>query len=398
MLARASTLARQGRGRGLAEHWQALKYCQALAGDGLDGRLVLTEEGQSPERWYRSMQARELGRALGLAVAERAVRDNYPEHLLSTVDAEVVLLAGFARSGQRPTLGMRPRPDFLIEAWRPGEPSIVFVVTVNGNHQVVAKERMNRSDRTTLQQLARGSERAEHFHLGKWNNTPCLLVSTELLARRGITAHALMAPGAGRLPVRPPEGRGSADVDPDRTGLLPDRNLPFANAVPLPSKEGSGARSHDGFFVPEADLAWFGRVLARSGAASQLAFAGAGVEIAPYLTEKQGFKHYRERTFAGASSVRDAEHQLGQHRYVGTDQVFRLGGRRVEAFSGMAKELYAPLARGEVEEYRRRAYELRDSWPRTTTVEGWGPASFGTDGTVMALRLLPGAAERPSSR
>lgn len=115
VFARATTLARQGRGRGLAEHWQGPKYCQAVA-TGSSGHMALTDEGQSPELSYRAMQARELGRALGLAVAERAVRNRFPGHMVSTLDAEAVLLAGFARSGPRPSLGARPRPDFFIEA------------------------------------------------------------------------------------------------------------------------------------------------------------------------------------------------------------------------------------------------------------------------------------------
>lgn len=382
--ARATTLARQGRGRGLAEHWQSLKYCQALTHNARNF-LVLTDEGQSPEQSYRAMQARELGRAFGLVVAERAIRNYFPDRLISTVDAETVLLAGFARSGSRPTLGARPRPDFFIEAWKPGEPSVVFAVTVNGNHQVATK-RTSRTARTAFRQLARGSERAEHFHLGQWNTTPCLLLSTELMAQEGITINALQAPGLGTLPLRPTDGRGSADAS------VSERNIPYVNAVQLPPTNGEKRRSHDAFFVPPKNLAWFGQVLARTGAASHLAFAGAGREIAQYLTLKQGRKHYEQRTFAGASSVHDASHKIGSTIFVGTDQVFRLGGKRVEAFSGIASELYELLVRGQVEEYRRQAYKLRDTWPRKTTAPEWGPASFSDDGTVLTLRVLPGAA------
>ncbi|MGN9761902.1 hypothetical protein [Streptomyces sp. SD31] len=102
---------------------------------GPSGHLALTDDGQSPELSYRAMQARELGRAFGLAVAERTVRNHFPDHMVSTLDAEAILLGGFARSGPRPSLGAKPRPDFFIEAWRPGRRSRVFVVTVNGNHQ-----------------------------------------------------------------------------------------------------------------------------------------------------------------------------------------------------------------------------------------------------------------------
>ncbi|MEU7488130.1 hypothetical protein [Streptomyces sp. NPDC042319] len=360
-----------------------MKYCQALAARR-SGHLELTEEGQSPERSYRAMQAGELGRAFGLLAAERAVRQRFPERLISTVDADTVLLAGFARAGSRPTLGARPRPDYLIEAWMPGEPSSVFAITVNGNQQV-ATERTSKPDRSAFRQLARGSERAEHFHLGKWNTTPCLLLSTELLAREGITINALHSPGAGQLPVRPPSGRGSANV----AGLA-ERNIPYASAVRLPpAEEGGKERHHDAFAVPTKNLAWFGQVLARTAAGAQLAFAGAGREVAQYLTDKQGRRYYQQHTFAGSSSVHDASHEFGSTRFVGTDHVFRLGGVRVEAFSGMSEELYDLLADGEVEQYRCRAYALRNDWPSDTTALCWGPVSFRQDGTVMALRVLP---------
>ncbi|MGW2826494.1 hypothetical protein ACWC24_36760 [Streptomyces sp. NPDC001443] len=388
IFARATTLARQGRGRGLAEHWQGLKYCQALA-TGPDNHLALTDEGQSPELSYRAMQARELGRAFGLAVAERTVRNRFPDHMISTLDSEAILLAGFARSGPRPSLGARPRPDFFIEAWRPGEPSRVFAITVNGNHQKATK-RTAKADRSAFKQLARGSERAEHFQLTEWNTTPCLLMSTELLAPEGITVNALQAPGEGLLPVRPATGRGSADA------VLSERNPPYADAVRVPAAAGRSERVQDGFLIPRKDLGWYSQLLARTGAASQLAFAGAGTEIAQYLTDKQGHKHYRQQTFAGSSSVRDARHKIGPTVHVGTDQVFRLNRVRVEAFSGIAEELYELLVKGEVETYRNRTYDLRDTYPTSTTAPSWGPVSYGNDGTVMALRILPNKDDKES--
>jgi hypothetical protein len=327
------------------------------------------------------MQARELGRAFGLAVAERTVRNRFPDHMISTLDAEAILLAGFAHSGPRPSLGARPRPDFFIEAWRPNEPSRVFVVTVNGNHQKATK-RTAKADRSAFKQLARGSERAEHFHLAEWNSTPCLLMSTELLALDGITVNALEAPGEGLLPARPATGRGSADA------VLSERNLAYAGAVKVPA-DGRRERIQDGFLIPRKELGWYGQLLARTGAAGQMAFAGAGTEIAQYLTDKQGHKHYKQQTFAGSSSVRDARHKIGQTVYVGTDQVFRLNRIRVEAFSGIAEELYDLLVKGQVEQYRNRTYELRDTYPTSTTAPLWGPVSFGGDGTVMAMRVMP---------
>ncbi|MDF3144210.1 MULTISPECIES: hypothetical protein [unclassified Streptomyces] len=122
--------------------------------------------------------------------------------------------------------------------------------------------------------------------------------------------------------------------------------------------DGHRERIQDGFLIPRKELGWYGQLLARPGAAGQLAFAGAGTEIAQYLTDKQGHKHYKRQTFAGSSSVRDARHKIGPTVYVGTDQVF-------------VRPVPVCLH------------------PISTTAPLWGPVSFGDDGTVMALRVLP---------
>ncbi|WP_329565533.1 hypothetical protein [Kitasatospora sp. NBC_01266] len=375
---RATTLARQGRGRGLAEHWQGLKYCRAFAGDR-HGNLCLTNEGKAPELSYRAMQARELGRAFGLAVAERVIRERFPDHLVSIIDAEIALLPGFARTKPAGTLGARPRPDFLLEAWRPGEGSRIFVVTVNGNHQAVTAK-TSASSRTTYKQLARSGERVERFHLGRWDETPALLTSTEFLAAAGVTVHVLQAGGGVVLPARPASGAGTADV------AIGRRALPYVNSVTVPTKR--GAAQHNAFCVPEKELAWFGRVVARAHAAGQLSLAGGGGTVGRYLIAEQGGKHFSETAFAGTASVHDAEATFADGRYVGTDQVFRINGRRVEAFSGMATDLYDLLVVGKVEEYRRQAYERRMDWPTPDDVSDWGATSFRSDGTVLAIRLV----------
>ncbi|MFE7676694.1 hypothetical protein ACFU5N_31350 [Streptomyces albidoflavus] len=377
--ARATTLARHGRGRGLAEHWQGLKYCRAFAADR-HGNLRLTNEGKAPELSYRAMQARELGRAFGLAAAERVLRERYPEHLISIIDAETALLPGFGRIKPAGTLGARPRPDFLLEAWRPGKGSRIFVVTVNGNHQAV-KPKTSASSRSTYRQLARGSERVERFHLGQ-DGTPTLMTSTEFLATAGVTVHVLHTEGDIELPVRPASGTGSADV------AIGRRTPPYVNSVAVPT--GREGERHNAFLIPEGEHSWFGRVIARAHAAGQLSLSGGGGAVGQYLTDEQGRKHFSEKAFAGTASVHDAKARFAKERYVGTDQVFRIDGTRVEAFSGMAEELYELLADGKVEEYRRRAYERREEWPEPGDVDNWGASSFRPDGTALAIRVVPG--------
>ncbi|MFJ1896721.1 hypothetical protein [Streptomyces sp. NPDC088115] len=326
------------------------------------------------------MQARELGRAFGLAVAERTLRERYPDHLISIVDTDTVLLPGFARTKPAATLGARARPDFLLEAWRPGEGSRVFLVTVNGNHQAV-KPKTSASSRTTYRQLDRGSERVERFHLGQGNETPAFITSTEFLSSAGVTVHVLHAEGDVRLPVRPSSGAYSADV------AIGRRALPYVNSV-AGSKQG-GEDRHNAFLIPEGEFSWFGRVIARAQAAGQLSLAGGGGRVGQYLIDDQGRKHFSETAFAGTASVHDAKAGFAGEPYVGTDQVFRINGTRVEAFSGMAADLYGLLADGKVEEYRRRAYERRKDWPKPEDIGDWGASSFRPDGTALAIRVVP---------
>ncbi|WP_411109185.1 hypothetical protein [Streptomyces sp. c-19] len=72
-LARATSLSWRGAGRGLAEHWGALKYTQALAGGG-DSFLGLTDEGHRIADHYKSLQSGELGIGFALTLAEHILR------------------------------------------------------------------------------------------------------------------------------------------------------------------------------------------------------------------------------------------------------------------------------------------------------------------------------------
>ncbi|MCP3756971.1 hypothetical protein [Streptomyces sp. TBY4] len=101
-------------------------------------------------------------------------------------------------------------------------------------------------------------------------------------------------------------------------------------------------------------------------------------------------------TFAATCSHHDAEITAGSTKFIGTDHVFRIEMVRIEAFSGMASDLYDLLKDGRVEEYRHAAYELRSIRTGTHEAEKWnGPISFHPDGTVMALKILPVRRRRP---
>ncbi|MFD4242813.1 hypothetical protein ACFWP3_14600 [Streptomyces sp. NPDC058525] len=382
-VARGYVLAGQGMGRGLAEHWLGLKYCEALYGNRA-GAMDLTDKGRTAERWYKAMQARELAVGFGLAAAEHIVRQHYPHHIVSVVDTSTVLRAGWALGGSRRDKGSRPRPDYLIEAWKPGEPSKVVFVACRGNHQKASK-RTARTRSTTLRQLVKGAELAEGMQIGPWNTAPCLIMSTELMGQGGVVVNALQSPGEALLPLRIPGAPGNADEEiKDKAGI------PYPNAIPIPARDGQRAQNVDGFQVGENNLDWFGRLLARTGTAGLTAFAGGGQKTAQYLTTRQGREHYNAPTFAATSSYHDAEITIGGTKFVGTDHVFRMETVRIEAFSGMDSRLYELIKDGRVEDYRKAAYELRSTRHDPNEAEKWnGPISFHDDGTVMALSILP---------
>ncbi|MEU4209171.1 hypothetical protein AB0F13_04035 [Streptomyces sp. NPDC026206] len=388
-VARGYVLAGQGMGRGLAEHWQSLKYCEAVHGDRA-GAMELTDKGRTAERRYKAMQSQELGVGFGLAAAEHIMKRQYPDHVVSVVDTSTVLRAGWALGGSERSKGSRPRPDYLIEAWKPGEPSIVTFVVCRGNHQKPSK-RTRRSRSTTVRQLARGSELAEGMQIGPWNTAQCLLLSTELMGQGGVVVNVLQSPGEALLPERIPGAPRNADLEAEeRSGI------PYPNAIHIPACEGKRARTVDGFQVSEEDLAWFGQLLARTGSAGLTAFAGGGPRTAQYLTKGQGRQHYDVPTFAATSSFHDAHIVIGGTKFVGTDHVFRMETVRIEAFSGMVEELYDLISQGRVEDYRRAAHKLRSHWHGADAARRWnGPISFHEDGTVMALSILPIRRKRP---
>ncbi|WP_236578657.1 hypothetical protein [Streptomyces tendae] len=146
----------------------------------------------------------------------------------------------------------------------------------------------------------------------------------------------------------------------------------------------------------EDDLAWFGQLLARTAAAGLTAFSGGRRYTAGYLTARQGREHYDVPAFAATSSIDDADIEAGDTKFVGTDNVFRMGTARIEAFSGTDSGLYELIKDGRVEEYRQAAYELHPKRhaPREAGARK-DPISFQDDGTVMTLSILPIRKRRP---
>ncbi|MER5973492.1 hypothetical protein ABT112_27830 [Streptomyces sp. NPDC002055] len=373
-LARAVTLARRGAGRGLAEHWGSLKYNQALTGDS-GAYMRLSAEGRETADYYKALQSDELGIGFALSLAKQILNRRYPQHVISIVPADTALRAGWALTSRDkgPRAGYRYRPRFFAEVWKPGEPSRVFPIESKGNHSNAS---------ASHDQLASASAHVEAVHIGSWNETPSLVFSTELPVDGPLTVHALHAAGRdGRL--NHSTGSTTRNVD----HFVEDEN--FFPGIQRPTEGDRTPEKEPGFHITPERREWFRHVLARTEAAGLTAFAGDGQATVQYLTRRQGRRHFTGFAHAATGSVQDAREQLLGIQFVGTDHVFRLNRTRVEAFSGVAEDLFRHLEGGRVERYRREVYARRDTWPLDTWDGRWrGPVSVNPDGSVLAMRVL----------
>lgn len=310
------------------------------------------------------------------------LRSHFPDHSVTIVPADTALRAGRALTSRDKgeKVRYRYRPHYFAEVWRPGEASRVFLLACKGNHSDSA---------TSAEQLASASDHAEAVHIGSWNETPGLLFSTQLPTDGGaMTVHTLQALGIGGL-LSPAEGReANLNAPPFQANVMPDIHPPTEGLVaPEPVR---------GCHVQAKDYAWFQESLAHTTAAGLIAFTGSGHATARHLTDRQGRRRFTGLEHAASMSIQDAAHTLFGNEYVGTDHVFRLKGPRVEAFSGVDEEVFRLLARGDIEEYRSLVHASRRVRPHLTFDKDWGgPVSVHADGSVLALRLLPGQDEKP---
>ncbi|WP_448317039.1 hypothetical protein [Streptomyces sp. CO7] len=375
-LGRATTLSGKGAGRGLAEHWGALKYSQALKG-GRESFLKLTEEGRQIAERYKNLQSHELGTGFALTLAKKILTRRFPDRSVSIVPADTALRAGWALTSRDKGLrvGYRYRPQYFAEIWSPGEPSLIVPIACKGNHS---------SASVSAEQLASASVHAEAVHIGAWNETPSLMFSTELPTDGFVTVHALEAPGHGGWLTRS-SGAAAANLDmgPRQENVMPGiQPSPVGEVVPEPVP---------GCHVTPEHYTWFQETIGLTAAAGLMAFAGSGRATARHLTERQGRKRFEGFEHAAAGSIQDISHKLLGDTYAGTDHVFRLNGPRVEAFSGVRAELFDLLSGGSVEKYRLRVHATRHTAPQLAWDKKWGgPVSIHADGSVLAVRLLPG--------
>ncbi|MFD8333216.1 hypothetical protein ACFV42_11240 [Streptomyces solisilvae] len=382
-LGRGLALSQRGASRGLAEHWGSLKYCQALS-PSAESQLGLSDEGERIAMYYKALQSEELGHAFALATSEQILTRRYPDHSVSFVRADTALRAGWTLTSRdkakTKTVGYHYRPQFFAEVWKPGESSRVFPIACKGNH----------SDRQkAYEQLASAAVHADGVHIGAWNETPALLFSTEISRDGPLTVHALHADGPGGW-LHVPDGTPATDI-----GLpVGDRNPDIGILKPGQGKAPDSAEP--GCQVGPDYYAWFQRALAHAGAAGLTAFAGDGESTAALLTTRQGSDFFQGFAHAASGSVQDAGYTLLGEKFEGTDHVFRLNGERVQAFSGVAKDILDTLVTREkdkryadVAAYRHHVHAWRAKPHGTFWDRHWdGVVSISRDGTVLAMRQI----------
>ncbi|WP_225859483.1 hypothetical protein [Streptomyces albicerus] len=382
-LGRGLALSQRGASRGLAEHWGALKYCQALSANA-GTHLTVSEEGKRIAMYYKALQSEELGHAFALAVSEEILTRRYPDHSVSIVRADTALRAGWTLTSRdkakTKTVGYHYRPQFFAEVWKPGESSRVFPIACKGNH----------SDRQkAYEQLASAAVHADGVHIGAWNETPALLFSTEISLSDPLTVHALHADGPGGW-LHIPKGTPAADIG------LPVGDKNPAIGIFKPGKGKDPDSSEPGCQVGPDEYEWFQRALAHADAAGLTAFAGDGESTAALLTTRQGSDFFQGFAHAAAGSVQDAGYTLLGEKFEGTDHVFRLNGERVQAFSGVAADILGALVTREedkrhadVAAYRQRVHTWRAKRHGTFWDRNWnGVVSISRDGTVLAMRQI----------
>ncbi|MFD8593222.1 hypothetical protein ACFV1B_27350, partial [Streptomyces sp. NPDC059637] len=112
--------ARQGAGRGLAEHWGSLRYNQALEADR-GGYLHLSSEGRDLLRFYKATQSGEIGAGFASLLAENIVRSRYPNHSVSVIPADIALKAGWTLRSHLIWPGRLPVVVGMVERLVPDE-------------------------------------------------------------------------------------------------------------------------------------------------------------------------------------------------------------------------------------------------------------------------------------
>ncbi|GAB2669485.1 hypothetical protein GCM10027271_31850 [Saccharopolyspora gloriosae] len=371
--ARAVALAGQGSARALAQQWDCLRYVTAI--ETRDGRRMrLSSEGENWHTHKRSLQARDLGSAFGLSAAQQLLRERYPDHRFDVLDAEIVFSAFRPAKGRRPAAGNSGLPNHFLVGRKPGAPLRIFAVDARGSHGKPEAQH---------DQLARSQHRAHTLLLGESDTrgepVPALMLATSLLKGEGIETRVLATDGLGILTVPGKSAPNLSEPAADKN-LYPEIDTRDADGLPS---------SRPGFAIHEDHWEWLSQILARTGAASLLTFAGERDTARGLLTERQQKLLGPTGSDSTPGLQCDASITLGGMTFVGTDQVFRLRKQRVEVFSALLSEQRDLLANWRLDEHEARLPTVLKAWHRNKSVveHQWGGlVHMDSSGALLAIR------------
>ncbi|MBP2471199.1 hypothetical protein JOF53_000071 [Crossiella equi] len=376
-LGRATVLSGQGSSRALAQHWSCLKYITTLQRNH-QNRMELSPDGRDPRYHRKSVQAEDLGIAFALCAALRIARERHPDHQFELVDADVALEAGWALKGAevKSRENTLLRPDYFLVGLRGDEPARVVTVECKGSHGKPDAQHM---------QLAKASAQVNAVVIGDTKTgaapPPSLLMSTALAGTGGI-----------EMRILDPEGDGVLAIPGERAPSLNGPVQQFNELAGIPTKTVDGRDdTRPGFYIPPQSSEWFSRVLARTSAASLLAFIGDRRAARSLLTPRQQDRVGSAYTLPGTDVIFDTGISLAGLSFVGTDHVFRFGSQRMEAFSGMLLGLHRLLAEKDIQGYHSAVPEVHAVWQqrrRSAESEWGGVIAMDTNGAVLGLRPL----------
>lgn len=372
---RATALSSQSPSRGLAHHWNCLRYLATLRSE--NGQLTRSEDGNDA-RWHvKTAQSADVGVAIGLLAAQESLSKQHPGYRFQAVDADLVLDAGWALRAPRPKeQTQKPasdRPGYFLVGRKAGAPLRVVAADFRGLHNTAVHQR---------KQLYRSATRFHRLAFGREaQRMPSIAASTTLSGTHGVEVYLLghQADLSLAVPNHPlPHLTG-----PQREELY----TPFIETV----NDNGEKESRLGFHLAEDRYEWFSRVLVRASAAMLLAFAGDRTSAARQLTKRQGIRVGKQDNEDHMPPARcDVEVRLGGLELVGTDHVFRFRGKRVEVFSGLPKPLYEVLRNGAgAPDYETTVRDVRAHWNEGNARDAWqGIMTMDEDGAVMGLRAL----------
>jgi hypothetical protein len=382
-----------------ARHWAHLRYCTTLDSENF---LTLSRYGFDVVHHHKQVQSEQLGIGLAIVVAKEALHRLHRGWEFTAVDAEVALDVGFIDgvAPVRQVAGTRKRPDYFMVGRR------IFGKAGTFKTVILECKGTHKSKAFVVEQLARAAVQVRTVEIGQRIPTGFMIGS--YLSGTEITAYALDPPGTDdmwqgtgqemdRLLAEDPGDRSWYPKIPDQADATPD-TLSLETASD-DIEDRLGADSDDWvpgappiYQIPEESRSWFFRVLARTAAATALAFAGNTTAAAQLGTPRQRAEEDSHHQLLLDVAPRwrgdttTTMHVADGLSFEGTSSRMQLpDNSELEIFRGVESRLYGYLSEGQVGPYIRASNRFWRRWSPLQAKAGQ-VVSVGADGTALVIR------------